>query len=51
MWLGTIRASGSHRGLHHTFRAYRLTALTTPQIGFNVRVSGTFHGIYGSPFS
>ena len=40
---GAFRASGSHRGLHQALRAYWLTALTTPQICFNIRVSGTSH--------
>ena len=41
--LGTIQASGSYRGLHQALRAYWLTALTTPQISFNIRVGGTPH--------
>ncbi len=43
MRLGAFRASGSHWGLHQAFRAYWLTALTTPQVCFNIGVGGTSH--------
>ncbi len=43
MKLGAFRASGSHWGLHHALRAYWLTALTTPQVCFNIRVGSTSH--------
>ncbi len=42
---GTIRASGSDRCLHHTLRTYWLITLTTPEVGLNLRVSGTSHSI------
>ena len=40
---GAFGASGSHWGLYHTLRAYWLTALTAPQVCFNIGVGGTSH--------
>lgn len=42
---GAIRASGSDRCLHHTLGTYWLITLTTPEVGLNLRVSGTSHSI------
>ena len=42
---GAFMASGSHRCLHQALGAYWLTALTTPQVCFNIRVGGTSHFI------
>lgn len=41
--LGAFRASGSYRCLHQALGAYWLTALTTPQVCFNIGVGSTFH--------
>ena len=40
---GTVLALGSHRGLHQALRTYRLTTLSTSQVGFNLRVNSTSH--------
>ena len=42
---GTVLALGSYRRFHQALRAYRLTALSTSQVGFNLRVSSTSHFI------
>jgi len=43
--VGTVPALGSYRGLHQALRTYRLTTLSTSQVGFNLRVNSTFHFI------